>query len=96
MRPESHLCRPLTPVPGVAATVAGASAVAQTPRDLAGCALVTTSIRTNDTEVLIVDPVTGDAFNLTRAPASEERYVRRPRRVCPCRSREHAFPGPLA
>jgi TolB protein len=46
----------------------------QRPSELQGRALVTTSIRTNDTEVFIVDPVTGDAFNLTKAPRSEERY----------------------
>ncbi len=33
-----------------------------------------TSVRTGDTEVFIVDPVTGDAKNVTRAPGSEERY----------------------
>lgn len=47
---------------------------AQVPQELADYALVTTSIRTNDTEVFVVNPVTGDAFNLTRAPRSEERY----------------------
>jgi TolB protein len=51
-----------------------ATGVAQVPLGPPGQALVTTSIRTNDTEVFIVDPVTGDAFNLTKAPASEERY----------------------
>lgn len=47
---------------------------AQAQPNIGGQALVTTSIRTNDTEVFIIDPVTGDAFNLTKAPASEERY----------------------
>ena len=47
---------------------------AQAPLAPGGTALVTTSIRTNDTEVFIIDPATGDAFNLTKAPASEERY----------------------
>ena len=74
MRLLSRICRLFTPGLGVAAIVAGAPAIAQTPRDLAGYALVTTSIRTNDTEVFIIDPVTGDAFNLTKAPTSEERY----------------------
>ena len=36
--------------------------------------LLTTSIRTGDTDVFWVNPVTGDAFNITKAPASEERY----------------------
>jgi TolB protein len=36
--------------------------------------LLITSIRTGDTEVFIVNPTTGDAFNLTKAPQSEERY----------------------
>lgn len=46
----------------------------QAPRGIEGYTLVTTSIRTSDTEVFLIDPVTGDAFNLTKAPASEERY----------------------
>jgi TolB protein len=33
-----------------------------------------TSVRTGDTEVFAVNPVTGDARNLTKAPQSEERY----------------------
>lgn len=36
--------------------------------------LLTTSIRTGDTDVFWINPVTGDAFNITKAPASEERY----------------------
>lgn len=36
--------------------------------------LLVTSIRTGNTEVFIVNPLTGDAFNLTQAPDSEERY----------------------
>jgi TolB protein len=47
---------------------------AQTLQEVSGNKLVTTSIRTNDTEVFIIDPTTGDAFNLTKAPNSEERY----------------------
>ena len=42
--------------------------------DLAGHKLLVTSIRTGDTEVFIADPETGDMFNITRAPDSEERY----------------------
>jgi TolB protein len=33
-----------------------------------------TSVRTGDTEIFLVNPVTGDAFNITKAPNSEERY----------------------
>jgi TolB protein len=42
--------------------------------ELAGHKLLTTSIRTGDTDVFIIDPVTADAFNVTKAPKSEERY----------------------
>ena len=41
---------------------------------LAGHKLLLTSIRTGDTEVFIVDPDTGDAFNVSRSPESEDRY----------------------
>jgi TolB protein len=33
-----------------------------------------TSVRTGDTEVFSINPITGDAFNITKAPKSEERY----------------------
>jgi TolB protein len=33
-----------------------------------------TSVRTGDTEVFAENPFTGDAFNITKAPKSEERY----------------------
>jgi TolB protein len=33
--------------------------------------LLLTSIRTGDTEIFIVDPDTGDAFNVSRSPQSE-------------------------
>jgi TolB protein len=33
-----------------------------------------TSVRTGDTEIFLVNPVTGDSFNITKAPKSEERY----------------------
>lgn len=36
--------------------------------------LLITTVRTGDTEVFIINPSTGDAFNLTKAPNSEERY----------------------
>lgn len=41
---------------------------------LAGQKLLVTSVRTGDTEVFIADPETGDMFNVTRAPNSEDRY----------------------
>jgi TolB protein len=47
---------------------------AQLIKEISGSKLLTTSIRTGDTEVFIIDPVTGDAFNVTKAPDSEERY----------------------
>jgi len=40
----------------------------------AGHRLLVTSVRTGDTEVFIVDPNTGDAFNVSRSPLSEDRY----------------------
>ncbi|MEO8352165.1 MAG: hypothetical protein ABI680_10585 [Chthoniobacteraceae bacterium] len=42
--------------------------------DLSGYTLLVTSVRTSDTDVFIADPTTGDMFNVTRAPKSEERY----------------------
>ena len=42
--------------------------------ELAGHRLLLTSVRTGDTEVFIVDPDTGDAFNVSRSPQSEDRY----------------------
>ena len=36
--------------------------------------LLTTSIRTGDTDIFWVNPLTGDAVNITRTPTSEERY----------------------
>lgn len=42
--------------------------------DLAGHKLLVTSVRTGDTEVFVADPITGDLFNVTRSPASEDRY----------------------
>ena len=41
---------------------------------LDGQRLLLTSTRTGDTEIFCVDPVNGDATNLTRSPRSEERY----------------------
>ena len=42
--------------------------------DLKGQQFLTTSVRTGDTEIFLVDPTSGDATNLTRSPRSEERY----------------------
>ena len=42
--------------------------------DLTGHKLLVTSVRTGDTEVFIADPTTGDLFNVSRSPKSEDRY----------------------
>ncbi|MBL9140212.1 MAG: PD40 domain-containing protein [Verrucomicrobiales bacterium] len=42
--------------------------------DLRGHQLLVTSVRTGDTEVYIADPTTGDLFNVSRSPRSEDRY----------------------
>jgi TolB protein len=42
--------------------------------DLTGYKLLVTSVRTGDTEVFIADPTTGDLFNVSRSPKSEDRY----------------------
>jgi TolB protein len=36
--------------------------------------ILITCVRTGDTEIFSVNPVTGDAFNITKSPSSEERY----------------------
>ena len=36
--------------------------------------LAVATFRTGDTEIFLVDPVSGDAFNLTKSPRSSERY----------------------
>jgi TolB protein len=59
------------PLPTLLAVLA---ATAATAADLAGHRLLVTSVRTGDTEVFIADPVTGDLFNVTRSPRSEDRY----------------------
>jgi TolB protein len=33
-----------------------------------------TTVRTGDTEIFAINPITGDAFNISKAPKSEERY----------------------
>jgi TolB protein len=42
--------------------------------DLSGHKFLVTSIRTGDTEIFIADPTTGDMFNVSRSPNSEDRY----------------------
>lgn len=42
--------------------------------DLQGHQLLVTSVRTGDTEVFIANPSTGDMFNVSRSPGSEDRY----------------------
>jgi TolB protein len=42
--------------------------------ELAGYQLLVTSIRTGDAEVFVADLDTGDLFNVTRSPHSEDRY----------------------
>ncbi len=51
--------------------VAHATAHAAVPT---GHQLLVTSVRTGDTEVFIADPTTGDLFNVSRSPKSEDRY----------------------
>lgn len=55
----------------IIAVLATAHAVAA---DLSGHKLLVTSLRTGDTEVSIADPTTGDMFNVSRSPKSEDRY----------------------
>ncbi len=45
-----------------------------TAADLDGHKFLVTSLRTGDTEVFIADPTTGDMFNVSRSPKSEDRY----------------------
>lgn len=53
--------------------ISAATGLAAVP-PIVGHKLLVTSIRTGDTEVFIADPVTGDFFNVSRSPASEDRY----------------------
>jgi TolB protein len=50
--------------------LSGAQLYAQTENSQ----FLVTSVRTGDTEIFSVNPVTGDAFNITKSPSSEERY----------------------
>lgn len=61
--------KPCLPLFFVTSVVLSAAAA-----DLASHKLLVTSVRTGDTEVFVADPVTGDLFNVTRSPASEDRY----------------------
>ncbi len=61
--------------------------------DLSGHQLLVTSVRTGDTEVFIADPVTGDLFNVSRSPTSEDRYPcwsPDGKRICFMSSRQNA------
>ena len=54
--------------------IALAAGLSTTAADLHGHKLLVTSVRTGDTEVFVADPTTGDMFNVTRSPKSEDRY----------------------
>lgn len=56
------------------AQASASPAAAGAGRELAGQSLLVTCVRTGDTEVFEVDPVSGDARNVTRSPGSEDRY----------------------
>jgi TolB protein len=58
----------------LAALLSGLPVCAQQLPLPAGHTLLITSVRTGDTEVFAVDPVSGTSVNLTNAPRSEERY----------------------
>ena len=59
---------------GLACLVGAASEPSSRAGELAGHKLLLTAVRTGDTEIFIVDPDTGDAFNVSRSPQSEDRY----------------------
>jgi len=42
--------------------------------EFAGHRLLVASVRTGDPEALIANPATGDVLNVSRSPASEDRY----------------------
>ena len=62
----------------LAQTISLLSLIAAVPTahsaDLSGHKLLVTSVRTGDTEVFVADPTTGDLFNVSRSPKSEDRY----------------------
>ncbi len=55
-------------------SLAGAATPLLHAGELAGQKLLLTSVRAGDTEIFIVAPDTGDAFNVSRSPESEDRY----------------------
>jgi TolB protein len=55
-------------------TLAAAALAPARAGELAGYKLLVTLVRTGDTEVFIADPDTGDLTNVTRSPATEDRY----------------------
>lgn len=57
-----------------ACSVAVLLCVAPAAPDLRGYRFLVTMVRTGDTELFVIDPATGDATNISRAPDSEERY----------------------
>jgi len=59
-------------LPFLVVWVASAATAPQT--DLVGQRFLVTSVRTGNTEIFIVDPHSGDALNVSRSPASEDRY----------------------
>jgi len=58
----------------LALLIMGAAASTVGAANLAGHKLLVTSVRTGDTEVFIADPTSGDLFNVSRSPNSEDRY----------------------
>jgi TolB protein len=50
------------------------SATLAAEHPLQGTQFLITSTRTGDTEIFVIDPVLGDAQNLSRSPQSEDRY----------------------
>ena len=55
-------------------SLAGAAMSRLHAAELADQKLLVTSVRTGDTEIFIVALATGDAFNVSRSPQSEDRY----------------------
>lgn len=74
--PTRNLLRPIHSVVllGLLALAPGLERLALSAADLAGHKLLVTSMRTGDAELFVVDPNTGDAQNVTRSPASQERH----------------------
>jgi len=64
----------LSAVTGLALMLSLTRGLGGTSADLAEHRLLVTSVRTGDTEIFIADPTTGDMFNVSRSPKSEDRY----------------------